>query len=262
MTAPLPVLEILAESYRLLRDQLAAWVTAMLLPLAITLAVQFAFFSAYGPSLEQAINMQTQEADPGMTLRFLGMQLCLLIAYALFAVSWHRFALLGAAESPRLLPLVQGHHIRFLLTTIGLSLLVGIAATIPMIAAALLGIHSMLVPLLSLAVAVMLFVRLQLVFPAIALDRRLGLAGSWEATKGHGLRLFWLCLLSILPWLLLNLLIDPLIGPAQTQFVLSGELTLGAVLGFLIGGAINYALLAVLVGSVSGAYRRLVDPAR
>lgn len=260
MSAPLPALEIVGQSYRLLRDQPLAWARALALPLAINLAVQFAFLSVYGPSIWQAMNLEQPDADPGITLRAVGMSLCLLIAFALFAVAWHRFALIGPAEAPRLLPAVQGYHVRFILTMIGLSLLIGLVAVLPFILADLLGIYSQLIPLLALVVAVALAVRLQLVFPAVALDRRLGLAGSWRATKGQGLRLFWMVLLSVLPWQLLSLLLGPVIGPAQGQFVASGQLTLAAALGFAVSGLIEFALLAVLVGTISGAYRRLVDP--
>jgi len=255
----LPILQILTEAWRLLLSQPGAWLKAALLPLVIELAVTYGFLKLYGASLSGLAMGSAAALDPGVLLRFLGMQLCLLIAYVLFAVSWHRFALLGPGERPGALPPVQSRHVRFLLTTIGLSLLIGLIAAVPVFIIALMQIQSILVLIGVAALAVALAVRWQLVFPAIALDRRLTLAGSWQATRGHGLLLFWLLVLAVLPGILAGLLLDRAFGSAQGIFILSGELSLPAALGYLLGGLIGYATLALAVGCASGAYRRLVE---
>jgi hypothetical protein len=42
------------------------------------------------------------------------------------------------------------------------------------------------------------------------------------------------------------------------QFVVTGTLTLPAAAGLALSAVLGYVMLALLVGAVSGAYRRLV----
>lgn len=254
---PLPIVEILGETWRLLLSQPGAWLRALLVPLAIELAVTYAFLSLYGPSLARMAIAGMGQDDPLVLLRLVGMQLCLLIAYVLFAVSWHRFALLGPAEAPRALPAVQARHVRFLLTTVGLSLLIGLLVAVPLFVVAAMQIQSSLVLVGVVVLFVALFVRWQLVFPAIALDRRMSFSEAWQRTRGNGIRLFWLFFLAILPPGLLNFLLGDLFAPAQGAFMMSGELSVDAAVGYLASGLVGYLLIALLVGAISGAYRRL-----
>ena len=254
---PLPIVESLGEAWRLVLGQPGAWFRALLLPIAIELAVTYGFISLYGPSLARWAAATPQQVDPLIMLRFLGMQLCLLIAYVLFAVSWHRFALLGPAEEPRAVPAVQGRHVRFLLTTVGLSLLPALIVAVPLFLLTLLKIQSAIVLIGVGVLFFALFVRWQLVFPAIALDRRTSFAESWQRTRGNGIRLFWLFLLAVLPPAVLSGLVGNLFAEAQAVFMTSGQLSAGAALGYLVGSLFGYLLIALLVGCLSGAYRRL-----
>ncbi len=254
---PLPILEIVTQAYRVLFAHPGAWLMALLLPLAIELAVQLGYLSLYGPELVR-IMMGQQAGDAGMQLRGLGVQLCVLIAYALFAVSWHRFMLLGPGERPRLLPAILGRHMRFFGITLGLSLLIGVAVAVPLLILYFAHVESALVLILLVVLAGGLFVRCQLVFPAIALDQRLSLAGSWVTTRGNGLKLFWGLVLSALPWVLVSLLIDQLTQDPQARFILTGDLNGGAFAAYLATGVIGYGMVAVVVGTISGVYRHLV----
>lgn len=254
---PLPIVEILGESWRLVLGQPGAWLRALLLPLAIELAVTYGFVSLYGPSLARWAMTTPEQVDPLIMLRFLGMQLCLLIAYVLFAVSWHRYALLGQSEDPRVVPAVQGRHVRFLMTTIGLSLLISLIVAVPLFLLTALRIQSAIVLVGIVVVFVALFVRWQMIFPAIAIDRRMTFGQAWQTTRGNGIRLFWLFFLAVLPPAVLSALIGNLFAEAQARFMLSGELSAGAAVGYLVSGLLGYLLIALLVGAISGAYRRL-----
>ncbi len=254
----LPILDILGEAWRLLLNQPGAWFRAMIVPLAIELTVTIAFLSLYGPQLAAMALGSPGQVEGATLVRMLGMQLCLLIAYVLFAVSWHRFALLGPGEAPRPLPSVQGRHVRFLLTTVGLSLLIGLLVAIPLFVVAALNIRSVLVLVGVAILFVVLFVRWQLVFPAIAIERPLSFGAAWQATRGNGLRLFWIFLLAVLPPAVVSYGLGEVFANAQGMFVMSGQLTLQAALGYLLSGLLGYAMIALLVAVVSGAYRRLV----
>jgi hypothetical protein len=118
-------------------------------------------------------------------------------------------------------------------------------------------IQSSLLVVLALVSLGALFVRWQLVFPAIAVDRALTLSGSWKLTKGQGIRLFWALLLAVLPFALGSLLIDEIFGLGKASFILSGTLSFEAALGFVLSGLNGFAILALVVAVASGAYRRL-----
>ena len=255
----LPVGQILAESWRLLLGQPGAWCRAMLIPLVIELAVTYGFLSLYGPQLAAMTMGNPQDIDTPTMLRFLGMQICLLIAYVLFAVAWHRFTLIGPSEAPRALPTVQRRHMRFLATTIGVALLIGLAVMVPLMIIAALRVQSALVLIGVMILVFVLLVRWQLVFPAIAVERPLSLVASWRATRGHGFWLFWLLVLAVLPGVVVGFLLDQVFGAAQQLFVAFGTLSVPAALGYLASSLVSYATLAIAVSAVSGAYRRLVD---
>ena len=254
--ASLPMLDVVAQSYRVLLAQPGAWLAALLVPLAIEMAVQLAFFTLYGPELTLA-QYAPQQADPMLFVRFLGMLLCLMIAYVLFAVSWHRFMLLGPGERPRLLPGVLGRHMRFAGMSFAVSLLVGLAVAVPIALLTLLRVQSVIALLLVGVLAMALFVRWQLIFPAIALDRRLTLGEAWQRSRGNALKLFWGLLLSALPWALVGAVLDDLTRDAQARFVASGQLNGTAVAAMLASGLLGYAMLGTIVGTLSGSYRHL-----
>jgi len=256
-SATLPMLEVVAQSYRVLLGQPGAWFAALLLPLVIELAVQLGFFSLYGPELTMA-QYAPQRADPLLFVRFVGMTLCLLIAYVLFAVSWHRFMLLGQGERPRLLPGVLGRHMRFAGMSFAVSLLVGLAVAVPIALLTLLQVQSAIALLLVGAMAMALFVRWQLIFPAIALDRRLTLGQAWQHSRGQALKLFWGLLLSALPWALVSAVLEDLTRDAQARFVASGEINGAAFAAMLASALLGYAMLGTIVGTLSGSYRHLV----
>jgi hypothetical protein len=201
---------------------------------------------------------QQGELPACMQISGLGVQVCVMIAYALFAVSWHRFNLLGPEERPRLLPPILGRHMRFFGMALGLSLLIGLAVAGPLVIMIFARIDSILAVIGVAVLAVALFVRWQLIFPAIALDRRLSLGQSWIVTRGFGLKLFWGLVLAALPWLLVSALLDHLTQVPQAQFLMTGEVNLVAFLALLAGGLLGYGAVGAIVGTVSGAYRHLV----
>jgi len=257
---PLPVLALAGESLQLLLRQPVAFLAALAVPLLIELLSVWAFWSTYGPEMVRfTASGGADFGQPGLfMLRMFGLLLVLLIAYSLFAVAWHRFALLGPGQAPGLVPAVHGRHVRFLLVTYGVSLLIGLLAFALVFLLQAARVQSQIVfVLIGLALA-LIFVRWQLAFPAIAIDRPLGLGGAWRASRGQTLRLFWLFLLMVVPPAALRWVVDGMFEQDLGLFIVTGEITPRAGIGLAISAVIGYAMLALLVGAVSGAYRTLV----
>lgn len=198
-----------------------------------------------------------QNMDGLMLLRFLAMQVALMISYVIFAVTWHRYALLGREAPPTLVPSVQRRHMRFLLISIGISVILGLLFGLFVTVIGLLRIQSSLVIILALVALGAIFVRWQMIFPAIAIDRSLSLANSWRLTRGQGIRLFWALLLSALPFVLSGFVINELFVVGTTVFIMTGALSFEAALGFVLSGINGFAVLAMVVAVASEAYRRL-----
>lgn len=257
-TGPLPILGIAAESFQLLLRNPVAFVAALIVPCVIELLATWGFWTTYGPEMIQlAATGGGQLAEPGLFfLRSFGLVLVLLIAYSLFAVAWHRFALVE--QKPSLLPAVQGRHLRFLLATWGLSFLIGLIAMGCVLLLGAFRIQSQIAFVLVGLGLVLIFARWQLVFPAIAVDRPLGLSGAWRATRGHTLRLFWLLLLVVVPPEAVSWAVGKLFEDQVGVFMLTGALSPGAIAGLVINSILSYVMLALLVGALSGAYRVLV----
>lgn len=256
----LPILEIARNSVDLLFRHPGAFVAAMLVPLAIELVSTWAFWTTYGPEMVRlSMSGGGELAQPGIfMLRMFLFLLVLLIAYSLFAVAWHRFALLGPDHKPGVIPAVQGRHMRFLLTTYGVSLLIGLIGFALIMVIGLLRIQSQIVLVLIGLALVLLFTRWQLVFPAIAVDQRLGLGGAWRASRGQTLKLFWLLLVLVVPPAAVRWLADKTFEEDVGLFIVTGTLTLRAAAGLAISAVIGYVILALVVGALSGSYRALV----
>jgi hypothetical protein len=135
------------------------------------------------------------------------------IGLGAIAVAWHRHILRGG---PLLGPVakVDGTVMRY----VGLGFLVSLFSSVPTaLAAALaigiggapgsaLGLSTVAIALAGL-MAVILFVRLQLVFPGTAVsDPSMSLARSWQVTRGHTARLLLGLIATVLPVLLAVLL--------------------------------------------------------
>jgi len=257
---PLPLLAIAKESFDLLFTNLGAFVAAMAVPLVIELLAVWAFWTTYGPEMVRlSMDGGGSFGAPGIFfLRMFGLLLVLMIAYALFAVAWHRFALLGAGDRPRVLPAVQGRHMRFLLLTYGVGLLIGLIAMAALVPLGALRVNSQILLVLVSFGLILIFTRWQLAFPAIAVDRPLGLGGAWRASRGQTLRLFWLFLLVVVPPAAVRWLIDRTFQQDMGAFIMTGTISLPAAAGLAISAVMGYVMLAMLVGAISGAYRRLV----
>ena len=122
-----------------------------------------------------------------------------LVLYVMFAIAWHRRFLveeqttIGAALrwGPR--------HMRFL----GRFFLLGLVL-VPFVAVVVTATHDnagVIVPLsfVLLVATVLVYSRLLLIFPAIAVDERLTMQGAWQLTRGLGWRMVAIWILPLIP---------------------------------------------------------------
>ncbi len=193
-----------------------------------------------------------------------------LIAFASFAVAWHRAILLGPGEAARDGLRIGRRDWRFLGYSIAIPLLVGVPlgmaaslATFAIVIVAKLGGLSALSPALvglamRLAAALggaAIMARLALVLPAIAVDEPgASLSRAWKLGRGNAWRLaagWLLCLAAFAPVVFLYLLLAT--GVAAES--LSLQLVLG--LGLM---ALEFLEFAVAVAFLSLAYRQLRAP--
>jgi len=176
-----------------------AWLTAVALPLVISLAIYYGYWEIFSA---QSLNELSQQ-NAGQGFRDFLANIVQIIAFTLFAVSWHRLLVLG--EAPKLLPPIGGDHVRFLLWSIGVGLIIGLPAVLLIALAASLGAQSaavgVVVGFAAVLVAVYVGCRLCVLFPSIAVGRSLGLIGAWRMTAGHGSAIFFASILVSLPFL-------------------------------------------------------------
>ncbi len=248
---------LVAGSYRTLRAKWRDCAVALALPSLIDTLVR-------GAIVQKAERLQVRSNDPeeilqalvseANLLRLLAMLLVNVIAITLFAVSWHRLALLG--ERPRFLPQVGPEHVRFALLSLVLIFITTMIALSGAILAA--STTAWVVLVLTFIALVVVYLKLSLLFPAAALDARMSLGESWSRTRGATLTLFWAVVLGCLPAYLL-LMIVSLTLSSLIHALFQGSAA-GEWLTILMQAVLSYLPWAVVIGIVSLAYRQLAGP--
>ena len=252
----LSAIQLVKEAYRGWSANRGAWLIALALPAAIDVVVNAAFWRHTASLVDQVQQGTDREADletlhletflgDEMLLRFLALVAVNIIAMTLFAVSWHRLALLG--ERPRLIPEVRSEHIRFALVAFalvfGLSsiLMVGFAFTLVQPAG--------MATILALILALLVYIKLSMLLPAAAVGVPCRIQDAWRMTSGQVLPLFWASLLALLP-ILMVLLSGALPG-------LFGEGLLADIVLLAVAVLLNYFTLAMMVAIISLAYKEI-----
>ena len=201
---------------------------------------------------------------PNAALATFGVGLLNIVLYVMFAVAWHRKYLLPdervtVADALKW----RREKTRFLLRSVGISLVAGLAAAAVALvgstltaAAPPLGIVVMAAATL---IALVLFGRLSLILPAAAVGRRdFGFQDAWRETRGNALAMVLILLLPVMIAFIAGI-------PAMIVALLFGsagllETVTGYAIVSLIGTALNYVAIAIAVTSLSEAYYRLIGP--
>jgi hypothetical protein len=244
VTAPtlppvLPVGDLVRRSYGALLDNSDGLVRIGLVWLLVPLAIQVA---------------ATALGEGGLLLSLIA-DLISLVGLSAIAVAWHRHVLLGEPLRGPIAP-VNGRVLKYLLFGLVVAIVAAIPGLVILTASSLIsgspgGALSTFALLAGAIAAVLVFARLQLVFPGTAVgDPVAGLGGSWRLTQGNGVRLFVGILLSIVPVLAAVLVAQLIAG----MFQAAGAEKLGAFLGLVAATAGGWVQAPLVAGFLSYAY--------
>jgi hypothetical protein len=196
--------------------------------------------------------------------------LATLLPYTLFAVAWHRLALLGPGSSPGWSLQFERRHWRFA------GLLVALYVLMYLGAGAALGVVGLISSLMqqstgsglalsAVVVAIVLmamiaYLRLTFVFPAVAVDERFGFQEAWRVTKGCGFRLLAIFiivgLVSALPVVIIQAVLMAAYLPDTGAAEQPPEQALrGLVVPYLILQALYLPVIAASVTALSVSFR-------
>jgi hypothetical protein len=175
------------------------------------------------------------------------------VAYVPFAVGWTRLVIQGpSAITDRSAYRFGRTELRFL-SAIALfgstSVIIAILAYMVRLAS-----HSFhydlqmaagLLLLWTLGAIAVCIIRLQLMFPAIAIDKYPGLAASWKQTQGYFETIALLNTTVRVPYLLIILLLDGLVEP-YSPFILKAAIITGQCMVYLLSEASVVGMLALV----------------
>jgi hypothetical protein len=173
-------------------------------------------------------------------------------SFALLAVNWLRFLLLGPQKAAGLGLHLNRAHLHFLLGVIalGFASLLGLSLLslpIQFLPALLARIGIWVVALLVGLTAI----RLSLALVAVAISQPVGLRQAWEASRGQGFVLLIAFLLAQIPFMLVVMLIGIVAG--VTGLADAAPYTL-----LLLGCVCQIAATMTQAGVLAAAYRRLI----
>ncbi len=231
-----PVWRTAIDSYRFVFANLDRFFALGWLPLLIT-------FAAY-MAIDSLARVGGGEKDlVGDWLTDIALEAVSLAVYAVFAVRWHRFFLLGEHESV-FIGIFSPRDWRFL----GYLVLLTFAPFVPVWVFLLISEFVSILP--SIAASILLFVmfRFYLVLPGTAVDRPLGLGEAWRKMLGHTWRFigafFLVAILSGIPfWIVSAIFGQSLSGgttsgaPESTIGVLVATNAVWAIVGFFATAA-------------------------
>lgn len=212
--------------------------------------------SAVAPLPKDAAQM-----DPNALLATLGLLALNLVFYVMFAVAWHRKYLLPQ-ESVTVAGALMWRREKttFLLRAIAITALSGVGLMLVVLVATMVAGQSnagaTIGGALALLAFLVVFARLSLVLPAMAVGREeFRIADAWRATKGQALGMFLLMLLPTLFAIAVSMPVILLASGLAAAGLL--ETATGYALLALANQAVNYLVIALTVSSLSIAYQEL-----
>ena len=181
--------DLLRHAIKMILDNIGEAIKASAVPVILLFLLAVVFGSAI-PTIDPSMTPDELAAiNLGAVFgNLLIMVVGYLILFGWLAVTWHRFILLG--EYPGPVPAFAGKNVGayigqlviLFLVLIGVGLAVALAG----------GLVTMILPVFAALVGAVLFVllgvvylRLALTLPAVAVGARLGLREAWEVTKPH-----------------------------------------------------------------------------
>ena len=263
----LPIAETIGAAYRSVLDNFAAWLQIMAGPALLAVAIAVIERSLFEAKLAEWVELDPESPEAivalvqAVLLEIVLGDLIALIPYVFFAVAWHRFVLLGERSTfgfGALRP--ERRHLKFYLYVILLSIVVflalGVVAGPVLLISKLLvgnsevGMALIVASLIALLIVISLYVtvRLQFVFPALAVEEQYGFGDSWRNTRGQGWRLLFVLACCFLPPLFVGAVLSALFFGTASPSVLF-------FINQFVILAIGFLATAVCVSAISIAFR-------
>ena len=244
-----PVLDTVVESYRFVFINLDRFLALGWLPLLITFAVYMASDILADVGSGKNGFVADWASDIVLEAGSLAM-------YAVFAVRWHRFFLLGEHESV-FIGIFSPRDWRFL----GYAALLTWTPFVPMWVYLL--ISEFVSGLFSIAASILLFVmfRFSLVLPGTAVDRPLGLGEAWRNLRGNTWRFIGASFLVVIPYVIPVWIVLKIFDLSQFTGTTNGtpEPTIGVLVATnAVWAIVGFFATAAGITVLSKFYRHIV----
>ena len=191
----LPIWSTIARSYRIVFRNLGVFVALALLPIALTFIVQ---------ELSREV---VAYWDWPRRVRLLLEEPFRWLFWTVFAVAWHRFALLGQRDSAAWIQFRFGwREIRYLFysAVVAIPLLGARVPTMVLIQnlqelSASTALSLSLIALMAIGLGLVVLIRFSFIFPSVSVERPTGFRRAWKETSGSGWRIFLTTFLASIP---------------------------------------------------------------
>jgi hypothetical protein len=253
----LPIWLTICQSYGIVFRNLGVFMALAILPLVLTFIVQ---------ELSREV---VESFDWPSRVRLLIEEPFRWLFWAVFAVAWHRYALLGRRDTAVWIQFRVGwREIRYLFysAVIAIPLL---GARIPMMILiqnlqelpAPTALWLTLIALLAIGIGLVVLIRFSFIFPSVSVERPSGFGRAWKETSGSSWQIFCVTFLASIPIGIVDRLLREVtlaMEPAVTRLGGSyfdnilGQWMLATVMAQLI---FTFLFTAVLVSSLSLAFK-------
>ncbi len=179
-----------------------------------------------------------------------------LAMYAVFAVRWHRFFLLGEHESV-FIGIFSPRDWRFL----GYAALITWTPFVPMWVFLLISEFVSILPSIAASILLLVMTRFSLVLPGTAVDRSLGLGEAWRKMLGHTWRFIGAFFLAAILYMIPLWIVSAIFGQTLSGGITSGapEPTIGTLFATNAAMAIfGFFATAAGITVLSKFYRHIV----
>jgi hypothetical protein len=253
----LPVRATIAGAYRIVFGNLGMFVVLAAVPMALSFGIQTAsdaIIDAFG--MPARVRLMLEEP-----FRW--------ILWSVFAVAWHRFALLGRRDSASPVQFRFGRReIRYLVYSaiVATPLLIARVPTMMIVhnLQQMAGWHAVglgLIALTAIIGGIYLLLRVSFVFPSVSVERPTGFRQSWRETRGATTRIFWATFLASIPIAVVDRLLREVVLAMEPAVARLGGGYLDNLLGrWMLAATVAQLLLsflfsAVLVSALSLTFR-------
>lgn len=253
----LPIWLTIRQSYGIVFRNLGVFLALALLPIALTFLIQ---------ELSREV---VAYWDWPRRIRLLLEEPFRWLFWTVFAVAWHRYALLGQRDTTAWIQFRVGwREIRYLFysAVVAIPLLGARVPSMVLIQnlqelSASTALWLSLMALMAIGLGLVVLIRFSFIFPSVSVERPTGFRRAWKETSGSGWRIFWTTFLASIPIGVIDRLLREItlaMEPGVTRLGgsyfdnLLGRWMLGTTIAQLI---FTFLFTAVLVSALSLAFK-------